>query len=561
MASNFANKVLDIVRLIPKGQTLNYKQVAKLASRPKAQRAVGNILNNNYDPNIPCHRVIRSNGEPGAYNRGAKKKIKLLRLEGALLILIMILCPSIAHAARWRPIPVKPEYTRPPEVRNWKLEAGARHAVPARDWIEDRKSRFLAFDKTETGGGNLATGDVDGDGQPEIIVSAGKGNQPLVRVFTSDGKLKKSFYAYLQGFRGGASVAVADTDGDGKSEIITAPGPGAEAKIHIFNADGTHKLKGEALAYQAKFKGGAHVAAVDLNADGKAEIITSPGPGGGPHVKIFSGQMENLALDFFPFDAKMTDGITLSIIQTPDGPNIVAAIESWNLPLVKTYKIDLTARAIVQKSEFLAFDQTSKNGVTLAAFDYDGDGNDEIIATRNGGEWPEARIFDRYGTLITKVLLQDPDYRGSLSLAQLNTQLLVMPSSPVIVGPTDKDQTVEVDLSDQRLYAYEHGRIAKSFLVSTGSRKYPTPVMSTEVKRKILLMDYRWSYGKDHPDNYFLPDVKYNLEVRPHYFIHYAYWHNNFGYRMSHGCVNASLEDAKWIYDWADIGTPVEVHE
>jgi O-6-methylguanine DNA methyltransferase len=58
--------------------------VAKLAGSPKAYRAVGNILNKNYDPQIPCHRVIRSDGTTGGYNRGSAQKIKILKSEKAI---------------------------------------------------------------------------------------------------------------------------------------------------------------------------------------------------------------------------------------------------------------------------------------------------------------------------------------------------------------------------------------------------------------------------------------------------------------------------------------------
>lgn len=77
----FSQKVLKIVAKIPKGSVLTYKEVAKKAGNPLAFRAVGNILNKNYDPAIPCHRVIRSDGVIGGYNRGAEKKKKLLAEE------------------------------------------------------------------------------------------------------------------------------------------------------------------------------------------------------------------------------------------------------------------------------------------------------------------------------------------------------------------------------------------------------------------------------------------------------------------------------------------------
>lgn len=82
--SSFKEKVLNIVAKIPKGKTFTYKEVALKAGSPKASRAVGNILNKNYNPAIPCHRVIRSDGKIGGYNRGAKKKINLLKKEKAI---------------------------------------------------------------------------------------------------------------------------------------------------------------------------------------------------------------------------------------------------------------------------------------------------------------------------------------------------------------------------------------------------------------------------------------------------------------------------------------------
>lgn len=81
---SFTEKVYQVVKQIPKGSTLTYKEVAKKAGSEKAFRAVGNILNKNYDKKIPCHRVIKSNGKTGGYNRGETRKIDILRKEGAL---------------------------------------------------------------------------------------------------------------------------------------------------------------------------------------------------------------------------------------------------------------------------------------------------------------------------------------------------------------------------------------------------------------------------------------------------------------------------------------------
>jgi O-6-methylguanine DNA methyltransferase len=79
--SEFQKRVLEIVKKIPKGETKTYKEVAELSGHPFAWRAVGNVLNKNKDPKIPCHRVIRSDGSFGGYNKGEKKKRELLLKE------------------------------------------------------------------------------------------------------------------------------------------------------------------------------------------------------------------------------------------------------------------------------------------------------------------------------------------------------------------------------------------------------------------------------------------------------------------------------------------------
>jgi len=79
----FADRVRDVVRQIPRGQTRTYGEVAKAIGYPGAARAVGTVMKNNYDETVPCHRVIRGDGKIGAYNRGGPaKKQALLKSEG-----------------------------------------------------------------------------------------------------------------------------------------------------------------------------------------------------------------------------------------------------------------------------------------------------------------------------------------------------------------------------------------------------------------------------------------------------------------------------------------------
>jgi len=80
--NSFKERVYTVVALIPKGKVLTYGEVARRAKSPRAYRAVGNILKRNFNPAIPCHRVICSDGSIGEYNRGRERKIALLKREG-----------------------------------------------------------------------------------------------------------------------------------------------------------------------------------------------------------------------------------------------------------------------------------------------------------------------------------------------------------------------------------------------------------------------------------------------------------------------------------------------
>lgn len=112
---------------------------------------------------------------------------------------------------------------------------------------------------------------------------------------------------------------------------------------------------------------------------------------------------------------------------------------------------------------------------------------------------------------------------------------------------------IDINLSEQTLYAFEDSNQVNSFLVSTGRRGYSTPTGEFHIygKDRYSLMD-----GED----YYLPNVPFVSWFYGDYSIHGTYWHSNFGQVMSHGCVNASIGDAEWIFGWADIGTPVYIH-
>lgn len=122
-------------------------------------------------------------------------------------------------------------------------------------------------------GVNLAAGDINGDGQNEIVVGAGYGGGPHIRIFTGDGRLLSGgFFAYDKNFRGGVNVAIGDINGDGVGEIITGPGYGGNPEVAVFSARG--QLLNRWLAYDSKLKSGIEITASDLDGNNIDEIIT-----------------------------------------------------------------------------------------------------------------------------------------------------------------------------------------------------------------------------------------------------------------------------------------------
>lgn len=112
---------------------------------------------------------------------------------------------------------------------------------------------------------------------------------------------------------------------------------------------------------------------------------------------------------------------------------------------------------------------------------------------------------------------------------------------------------IDVDLTNQMLYAYEDSTLVASFLVSTGVAAHPTVTGQyyIYVKYTSTLMT---------GPGYYLPDVPYTMYFYQGYGIHGTYWHNNFGTPMSHGCVNMRTSEAEWLFNWASVGTLVNVH-
>jgi lipoprotein-anchoring transpeptidase ErfK/SrfK len=177
---------------------------------------------------------------------------------------------------------------------------------------------------------------------------------------------------------------------------------------------------------------------------------------------------------------------------------------------------------------------TVRRGDTLSA-----------IALRHGvSMWAlqQANSIRNPSSIYTGQVLQIP---GSASTAP--------PASQPAPSGGHSGRWIDVDLSAQRLTAYEGNTAVRSTLVSTGRSVTPTPTGQYRIYVK---------YGsKDMAGpGYYMPNVPHVMFFYRGYSIHGTYWHSNFGQQMSHGCVNLPTSEAQWLYGWASVGTLVNVH-
>ena len=137
----------------------------------------------------------------------------------------------------------------------------------------------------------------------------------------------------------------------------------------------------------------------------------------------------------------------------------------------------------------------------------------------------------------------------------VSEQSVQMGIRPFGVGPNER--WVDVNLTTQTLNAYEGNDVVYTTLISSGVPNYPTV---TGMFRIYLRYESQTMNGYLLGYDYYLENVPYVMYFYQDYALHGAYWHENFGYPMSHGCVNLDEPDAAWLYDWTTYGTVVNVH-
>ncbi|MDP1892291.1 MAG: VCBS repeat-containing protein, partial [Gemmatimonadaceae bacterium] len=195
---------------------------------------------------------------------------------------------------------------------------------------------------------------------------------------------------------------------DGKSEIVTGAGPGGGPHVRIFRQDGT--AVGGFMAYSTTFRGGVNVAVGDIDGDGKADIIVVPGNGLEPSVKIFDSK-GNLNTQFLAFEKEYKNGLRVAAGDT-DGDKIaeIAVTKMSNGGEVRIY-----GQYVILKLKFSPFVNLA-GGVTLTLGDLDGDKVSEIIVGAGPGGGPHVKIYNNKGFMRKEFFAFSQDFRGGINL-------------------------------------------------------------------------------------------------------------------------------------------------
>lgn len=434
-------------------------------------------------------------------------------------------------------------------------------------------SSFFAFDQGFAGGGSVALADFNNDGKSEIIVGAGQGGGPQVRVFSSSGKVLGEFFAFDTNHKGGVEVAIGDVDNDKKKEIVVAPMTEKEPWVVVFDVKTYSKkpwkftAKSSFLAYNNGFKGGVNLAVGNVLKHSGDEIVTASGLGSSGQIRIFDVNGNDLGWQVFPFASDFKGGADVAVANVDGGKysEIIAGILHYGEPRVKVYRVNYKKEVL---GDFLAFNSGYKEGVNVAGGNISGNNSAEVLVGANGGGG-QVRAFNAYSGKAIRGVSFFPygnEFHGGVQMAVGNLdkykkikEIAVFPGRKTLVGRMDLYKYVEINIGEQKLYAYLAGKKVNEIFVSTGVYKYPTPIGDFKIYYKKLKDDMKYEYGKDHPDNYDLKNVPHVMYFFEGYSLHGTYWHSNFGYRMSHGCVNLSMPNAAWLYGWVNVGDVVLV--
>jgi hypothetical protein len=308
-------------------------------------------------------------------------------------------------------------------------DAGATPYVAVYDAVTHQpKFQFYAYATAFRGGVRVAVGDVNGDGISDVIVAAGPGGSPHVRVLDGLTGVQLpgaigSFDAYAHAFTGGVYVAAADVNNDGFADVITGAGPGGGPDVSVFDGRTGQRLY-EFYAQAKSFTGGVPVAGGDVNGDGFGDIVAGAGQGGAPSVQVFSGKNLAKLTSFFAYTRTFAGGVNVGAgdLNGDGKADIITGMGrgSGSTPEVKAFS-GATGALL---ADFFAYPKTTTSGakvvantsgVRVAACDFNGDGFADVVAGPGPGLALKDRVFDgRSSVRLTEFNGMDPSFLGGV---------------------------------------------------------------------------------------------------------------------------------------------------
>ncbi|MBU4360571.1 L,D-transpeptidase [Patescibacteria group bacterium] len=454
------------------------------------------------------------------------------------------------------------------------------------DFLKIYNAQTLALEKSiplfnSVRGYSISTIDLGGDGQSEILIGAGPGEKPWVKILRSDGSVINSFLVYAENFLGGVEVQGCDFDADGRGEILTGARSKGGAHVRIFDGFGKPKINSGFFAFQNNLGHGAQITCADINGDKKDEIVVVGNEDGQKQIKIFNSFGNLLKTKNINFSAK---NLSLSAIDLGgDGiEEILIAGGLGDEPKVQIYRGDLSL-----VNEFLVYAQNFLNGTRVIGGDVDKDQKGEIITLPGIGGNPHLRFFNGYGKekITDKSFVFDPpsplknstglrrtgeNFKFGLDIAlgdvdgDAQMEILTLPRN-LPSGRADLYKYIDIDVSEQRFRYYQNGVLMDDLQTSTGKPSTPTRLGEFTAFSKYE-MAYGYADGVKWGMPYFIGFyMSGGLENGIHelpFLNGYREGERSLGHAVSHGCVRLQIGPAKELYDWVEIGkTNVIVHK
>lgn len=422
---------------------------------------------------------------------------------------------------------------------------------------------FNLYEENFIGGASVCVGDVNGDGQQEIIVGSGPGRRSEINIYSSQAqRTKYIIYPFPEEYKGGVDVACGDLDGDQVAEIVAAVASEGNAQIKVFRANEHRALISNFLAEPEEFQGGVHIDIGDVDLDGQGEIIVSRARGTRSRIRFF--EMDGTPKDtlIYPFDNEYKNGADVSCADV-DGDSqeeIIVSTYREHTAQIKVFETNGT-----QRSEFTAYIQDFQGGASVYAADLNQDGSAEIITGAGPGGTPHLRVFNMHGQIQNgySFYVYDQTYDGGINVAGAdldNDRTAEIVAVPAIDYDFRGPKKIVIDISDQNIKALEGNFVVVDTIVSTGRPGMGTPIGEFKVLNK---HPRAWSsrYGLYMPFWMQFTSRGHGMHELPEWPGGYKEGENHLGIRVSHGCVRLGVGPAEELFKWADLGTPVIVQE